>query len=44
MTVGNENVGMLACNWLRLDVKEGEQVPNVKIYSVFEQGQAEKIV
>ena len=35
MNQGLQIVGMTACNWLRLDVKEGEEEPNVRIYSDF---------
>jgi len=33
MTKGSQIVGMMAPNWLRLEVKEHEQVPNTKIFS-----------
>jgi hypothetical protein len=36
MTNGNNIVGLLAPNWLRLEVAEHDQAPNTKIYSVFD--------
>lgn len=31
MTEGKNIIGLMAPNWLRLEVKEGEQIPNTKI-------------
>ena len=44
MNLGRQTVGMQACNWLRLDVKEGEQAPNVRIYSSFELQEGEALL
>jgi hypothetical protein len=44
MNRGHNIIGLLAPNWLRLDVKEHEQEPNVKLYSDFNLKEIESVV
>ena len=44
MIRGNNIVGLMAPNWLRLDVAENDQKPNTKIYSDFDMKEIQKIV
>jgi hypothetical protein len=43
-TYGKHTAGLLAPNWLRLEVAEDQQFPNTKIYSVFNHAEIEKLI